>query len=159
MFNVASSSGNLSNMTYPFKLSAIFYMNIFIPFSNALFGKTNSQWVGMGEPLPRKVAAQWREWCNGSGYVKVELDKGKTVHYYNEVQVPSKWVYATDDAIACEENVREMIAVYSKIKPEITPLTPEALGYSEIGHMKFFSSKKKELWTLATDWLDMHNSN
>ena len=37
-------------------------------------------------------------------------------------------------------------------------LSPSDWGYKEIGHMKFFSSKKKELGKYALDWLDKHAS-
>ena len=68
--NFGSSSGSLRNMRKGYLLKAHFFMNFYIPVSNLLFGHTKSQWVGMGEPLPKKVARQWQKWCNGKGYVK-----------------------------------------------------------------------------------------
>lgn len=154
LFNVACSSGSLRNMEFPFRVQAEFFMNAFIPASNALFGHTKSQWVGMGEPLPKQVAAQWREWCNGSGYVAVGLGKTIHQHHYDALSIPSRWLYATDDDIANEANVRDMIRVYSRLESEVIPLDPRALGFPEIGHMKFFSSKKKELWEYALEWFE-----
>jgi predicted alpha/beta hydrolase len=100
IFNFACSSGSLRNMKYPFKLSALFFMNWFIPFNNLLFGYTNSQWIGMGEPLPKQVAQQWSEWCNGTGYIKTYLDRNRVTHFYDELKCDSLWVNATDDKIA-----------------------------------------------------------
>ncbi|MFK8012079.1 MAG: alpha/beta fold hydrolase, partial [Marinicellaceae bacterium] len=80
MFTFASSSGSLRNMPYPFKIFATFYLNIFIPISNLFFAKTNSQWIGMGEPLPKLVAKQWRRWCNGKGYVATDF--GKDINHH-----------------------------------------------------------------------------
>ncbi len=154
MFNFASSSGNLKKMTYPFKFSAIFFLNIFIPISNLLFGKTNSQWVGMGEPLPKKVAAQWTKWCNGAGYVETDFGKEIKIHHYDQLTFPSMWLHADDDGIANLENVKDMMRIFPNSKAEIKTLTPKNLGYKEIGHMKFFSSKYKELWKHALNWLD-----
>ena len=68
-----SSSGCLRNFTGAYKYQAQFYMNVFIPVTNALFGRTQSHWMGMGEPLPKGVGAQWRRWCNGQGYAKTEF--------------------------------------------------------------------------------------
>ncbi|MEM1219915.1 MAG: alpha/beta fold hydrolase, partial [Bacteroidota bacterium] len=82
IFNVACSSGSIRNMDYPFRFTANFFMNFYIPVSNLLFGHTKSQWVGMGEPLPSGVAAQWSKWCNGSGYVAVDLDTVIKEHHY-----------------------------------------------------------------------------
>ncbi len=154
MFNVACSSGNLSNMRYPFRINAHFFMNVLIPLSNRLFGHTKSQWVGMGEPLPRRVGEEWARWCNGEGYIKVDFGTFIHDHHYDSLAIPSRWLAATDDPIATEANVREMIEVYSKIESELIFLEPGRFGYSGIGHMGFFSSKKKSLWDHATDWLD-----
>jgi len=103
MFNFACSSGRIRNMPYPFKISAHFFLGFFISVSNFLFGRTHSQWLGMGEPLPRKVAQQ------------------------------------------------------TKIKSKIVKLDPREIGKKQIGHMGFFSSRNKELWKLAVDWLNAQN--
>ncbi len=157
MFNVASSSGWLKNMRFPFKLSAQFFMNIFIPVSNLLFGHTKSHWVGMGEPLPKDAAAQWRRWCNHGGYCAADFGKAITSHHYHELQCPSKWIFATDDEIAVHENVKDMARVIPNSPAEIVELNPKELGLKELGHMKFFSSKNHHLWTMATDWIQSCN--
>jgi len=156
LFNFGSSSGSLQNSKYPFKLKASFFLNFFIPLSNFFFGHTKSQWIGMGEPLPKLVASEWSKWCNGKGYVKVDLDKKITTHFYKEIALNSLWVHASDDEIANFENVKDMIRVYENIKSKILTLNPKDYGYNEIGHMKFFSSKKSELWKITLSWL---NSN
>jgi len=153
MFNFACSSGYIPNMPYPFRFYAKFYLNFFISTSNLLFGKTNSQWVGMGEPLPKKVAAQWQKWCNGGGYVKTEFGDEVKQHLYNDLDFPSRWLYATDDDIANLKNVEDMIDVFPKLPTEIVKLDPKELGKKEIGHMGFFRSKHKDLWGRVLEWL------
>ena len=153
MFNVGCSSGSMKNLGFPFILQSHFYLNFVIPVSNFLFGHTKSQWFGMGEPLPKEVASQWRKWCNGSGYVKVHLDTHPTEHLYDTLDLPSLWVHALDDDIANLENVKDMLRVYSAISYKIISLQPKDWGYTYIGHMKFFSAKRKKLWKYATDWL------
>jgi len=158
IFNFACSSGQIKHLSYPNRPLGMFFMDVFIPISNRFFGHTKSQWVGMGEPLPKNVAAQWAKWCNGAGYVATDFGKSIQKHFYDELKIPSKWLYATDDYIANLTNVKDMIRVYSKTEYEIVELDPKKLGYKEIGHMKFFSSKKKALWPQVTEWLDLHNS-
>lgn len=153
MFNFASSSGSLKNMKIPFKWTASFYLNIFISVNNLLFGKTNSQWVGMGEPLPKAVANQWKKWCNAEGYVATDFGKEIKHHHFDELTFPSKWLYATDDGIANRENVKDMTRIYAKSTIETLELDPTALGKKSLGHMGFFSSKNKELWSEALEWL------
>lgn len=159
VFNYACSSGRLKNMTMPYKLKAHYFMNFYIPVSNLIFGHTKSQWVGMGEPLPKKVARQWQLWCNGQGYVKTAFGKTVFEHLYDDLDIPSLWVNASDDEIAINENVADMISVFSKMKhnAQTKTLTPTEHEVKDIGHMKFFSSKRQSLWPLATDWLSQHS--
>ncbi len=154
MFNFACSSGRIRNMPYPFKIAAHFFLGFFISVSNFFFGRTQSQWVGMGEPLPRKVAQQWRKWCYGQGYVATEFGDEVNEHLFHDLELDSYWAYATDDSIANLDNVNDMISVFTKIKTNIVKLDPKELGKKQIGHMGFFSSKNKELWELATGWFE-----
>ncbi|MEI6266199.1 MAG: alpha/beta fold hydrolase [Sphingobacteriia bacterium] len=156
IFNVGCSSGCIKNMKYPFKAKAYFFMNVYIPINNLLFGYTNTQWVGMGEPLPKKSAQQWTDWCNGKGYVENYINKNSISHCYNDLSCPSIWINATDDDIANDKNVADMIRVFPKLKAERITIDPAAYGFKEVGHMKYFSNQKSKLWVLAKDWLDKH---
>lgn len=156
MFNYACSSGYIGNIPYPSKITGSFFLRVFMPLSAHLFGQANNQWVGMGEPLPKKVAIQWSRWCTSPGYVANDFGKEVKSHVYNELTLPSKWVHATDDPIANLANVKDMIGIYSQTQAEIQTITPKESGFSSLGHMQFFSSKKKELWKLALDWLEEH---
>jgi len=153
IFNFASSSGQLKNMKMPYFIKAHFFMNLFIPLCNTLFGYTQSQWLGMGEPLPKAVGQQWREWCNGEGYVKQAFSKTVHSHQYDTLSIPSMWVNAVDDDIAIDANVLDIQSVFSRLKPETLTLSPENYQLDEIGHMKFFSKKAKVLWPHALNWL------
>ncbi len=154
VFNVACSSGSLRNMNMPFWFQAHFFMNVFIPLSNLLFGHTRSELVGMGEPLPKRVAQQWRIWCNGTGYVKTEFGKTINTHFYDELTLPSLWINSVDDPIANNKNVQDMISVYSNIDYETLTLDPKTYQLKEIGHMKFFSKRSQVLWQHVIDWLE-----
>ena len=154
IFNFACSSGQLRNMETLYSVKAHFFMNFFIPLSNALFGYTKSQWVGMGEPLPKKVAQQWREWCNSEGYVKASFGKTIHSHFYDDLSIPSIWVNATDDDIANNTNVADMLSVFTKLNAETLTLAPADFNLDEIGHMKFFSRKSQDLWNYALNWLE-----
>ncbi|ALM22075.1 alpha/beta hydrolase [Nonlabens sp. MIC269] len=154
MFNFGSSSGSLEYTKYPFKLKSFFWLNFYIPLSNLIFGHTKSQWVGMGEPLPKNVGKEFTKWCNGKGYVKVDLDTKIKEHLYNELSFNTLWVHAKDDEIANYENVKDMIRVHPNIKSTILTLSPKEYGFKDIGHMKFFSKRKKELWDLTIKWLN-----
>lgn len=154
IFNFACSSGSLRLMKFPYRITANFFMNVAIPLSNLFFGHMKSQWFGMGEPLPKQIASDWSRWCNGTGYVAVDLNKKIKEHHYDKLKIPSLWLHAEDDDIANIDTVKDMIRVYSKISAEIITLRPQDFGYNDIGHMKFFSSKRDKLWNYALDWLE-----
>ncbi|MDW3190842.1 MAG: alpha/beta fold hydrolase [Cytophagales bacterium] len=156
MFNYACSSGYIGNIPYPFKVQGSFFLKVFMPVSSLIFGQANNQWMGMGEPLPKNVALQWSKWCVRPGYVANDFGKAIESHFYDELTLPSKWVHATDDAIANLNNVKDMIRIYTKTKADILTLNPKESGFSSLGHMQFFSSKKKELWKLAVEWFEEH---
>ena len=158
IFNFGCSSGSFSGWGQKSKLNGHIFLGTFIPLSNLIFGHTKSQWVGMGEPLPKKVASQWRKWCYGKGYVKVAFGKEITKHYYDSLEVPSYWINASDDGIATNANVDDMIAVFDKLPAKKLELHPEKYGYKDIGHMKFFSKKRNKLWSIAIDWLEEHTN-
>ncbi|MFK8012318.1 MAG: hypothetical protein AB8B80_09775, partial [Marinicellaceae bacterium] len=118
------------------------------------FAKTNSQWIGMGEPLPKLVAKQWRRWCNGKGYVATDFGKDINHHFYDDLTLNALWLHATDDGIANLANVKDMARVYSKSNINIKSIDATTTKSKQIGHMGFFRSKNSELWNYALEWLN-----
>ena len=157
VFNVACSSGQIKNMDMPYKLKAIGFMDAFIPLTNLTFGYTPADKIGMGEPLPRSVARQWREWCNGAGYIETAFGKSIHTHFYDEIDMPALWLGFSDDEIANSKNIDDMIRIFSKMPVEKRFFEPEEFGLNSIGHMRYFSSKTNakapQLWQMAFDWL------
>lgn len=161
VFNVACSSGRIKNMQMPYKAKAMAFMDAFIPASNLLFGYTPTDKIDMGEPLPRSVARQWRDWCNGAGYVMTAFGKTLFTHYYNELNMPSLWLNFSDDDIANSKNVDDMLRAFPNLPAEKHMYHPSEFALEQIGHMKYFSSKTyakaPKLWQMATDWLNDHS--
>jgi len=157
VFNVACSSGQIKNMGMPYKLKAMWFMDVFIPTTNLALGYTPADKIGMGEPLPRGVARQWREWCNGAGYIKTAFGKSIHTHFYDELSMPALWLGFSDDDIANSENMDDMIRVFTKMPVEKRFLDPDDFGLNQVGHMLYFSGKTNakapELWQMAVDWL------
>lgn len=157
VFNFACSSGQIDQMSIPFRYQARFFMDLYIPISNKLFGYTKSELIGMGEPLPSQVARDWRTWCNGQGYVETEFGNRIKEHWFYEINCPSLWMNASDDGIANNENVDDMTRVFKKMPIKRIELDPTTEGLKEIGHMKFFSKRSEKLWPYLTDWLEQHS--
>lgn len=158
VFNVACSSGRIKDMDMPYKLKAMGFMDAFIPLSNLVLGYTPSDKIGMGEPLPRGVARQWREWCNGAGYIKTAFGKSVHTHFYDALAMPALWLGFSDDDIANSKNMDDMIRVFTQMPVEKRFLDPKDFGLNHIGHMRYFSSKTHAkapaLWQMAVEWLN-----
>ena len=157
VFNVACSSGRIKNMRMSYRLKAKFFMDIFIPLNNLILGYTASDKVGMGAPLPKNVARQWSEWCNGAGYIKTAFGKSIHTHFYNDIAMKALWLGFSDDDIANSKNMDDMIRVFSQMPVEKRFFDPKEFGLDSIGHMLYFSrrtnKKAPELWQMAVDWL------
>lgn len=158
VFNVACSSGRIKNMAMPYKLKAMGFMDAFIPMTNLTLGYTPSNKIGMGEPLPRGVARQWREWCNGAGYIETAFGNSIHTHFYDELDMPALWLGFSDDDIANSRNIDDMTRVFTAMPVEKRFLDPKDFGVDSIGHMRYFSSKTytkaPELWQMAVNWLN-----
>ncbi|NVK56326.1 MAG: alpha/beta fold hydrolase [Alteromonadaceae bacterium] len=152
-----ASSGSLRNFTAPYKYKAHFYMNLFIPLTNVLCGQTQSQWMGMGEPLPKGVGAQWRRWCNGQGYAKTDFGNQIEQHYYDRLTQPALWITATDDEIAVRDNVDDILSLYNNLRVTHQQITPASHGLQELGHMRFFARQSEVCWQPVLDWLLLHS--
>ena len=107
----------------------------------------------MGEPLPKQVAKQWQQWCNGQGYVETAFKRDIHTHFYDDITLPSKWLLATDDDIANLKNVEDMVRVFPNASAQIEILHPDDFKVKEIGHMKFFSRKCQHIWPQASHYL------
>jgi predicted alpha/beta hydrolase len=71
--------------------------------------------------------------------------------------MPAIWVNASDDHIANDINVADMISVFPKMQARTLTLNKEDYGLDEIGHIKFFSRNSQALWKHTTDWLALHS--
>ncbi len=152
-----ASAGRLANFHPWYRLKAHIFMNLFIPVSNLVLGYTAADKLGMGQPLPPKVAAQWRAWCSGKGYPVAGFGKEIKQHYYPELRQPALWMFATDDDIAGEANVEELLMLYSQLKVKRLRLTPKESASGKLGHMGFFRPDNKPLWHYVSDWLNHYH--
>lgn len=152
-FNFASSTGQVSNLSYPFKLKGIFFLKVFIPLSNVMFGYTKLELVKMGASIPKRVGSQWSKWCSSTGYVKASIGKEIKKHYYDKLNHDILWLYAADDTIANARNVKSMVQLHSKNSNETKEIIPQDNKMKSIGHMGFFKKRNSNLWREALDWL------
>ena len=123
---------------------------LIFPISSILKGYGATQFLGMGENLPKNVAKQWAEFCSKPGYVINAIGKTIFDDYHNEIQCPITVYWSSDDEIATEANVKDLLRLYPNAQTHMVELNPQKHGHRSIGHMQMFKKSHHNLWSTMT---------
>ncbi len=145
---VAGSTGHVKGLKGKTKVLAPVMFNVIFPVSSLIKGYGATQFIGMGENLPKTVAKQWREFCSHPGYVKNAIGKTVQQDFHSQIQCPITSIWASDDEIATEINVRDLLRLYPNARTNMIELKPQQLGFKAIGHMLMFKKSHRALWPL-----------
>ncbi|MCH7312862.1 alpha/beta fold hydrolase [Acinetobacter sp. ANC 3882] len=145
---IAGSTGHVKGLKGKTKILAPVMFNVIFPVSSFLKGYGATQFIGMGENLPKNVAKQWAEFCSKPGYVMNAIGKSIFEDYHQEIQCPITSFWATDDEIATQANVKDLLRLYPNAPTKLIELNPQQHGYKQIGHMSMFKKSHQKLWPL-----------
>ena len=147
---VSGSTGHLKGITGRTGLLAPLMFYVIFPISRYTLGYGPTHKIGMGENLPKDVAREWAQFCSKPGYVINAI--GKQIQasddFHAQVQCPVTAIWATDDEIATEANVKDLIRLYPNAATKIVPLNPKQFGHHSIGHMAMFKRSHQNLWAV-----------
>jgi predicted alpha/beta hydrolase len=150
---VSASSGHVRGLRFPYRIAAYAYLRFYLPVTARALGYSPSKIIGMGEDLPAGVARQWSRWCLRPGYVANEFGRGVARHYYEEFRAPILSLYASDDSIATNRNVDDLLRLFPNAPKQTVCLEPRQFNVPTFGHVDFFRASSSSAWTLALDWL------
>ena len=145
---IAGSTGHVKDLKGKTKLLAPVMFNVVFPLSSLVKGYGATQFIGMGENLPKQVAKQWAEFCSKPGYVTNTIGKTVFEDYHANIQCPITALAATDDEIATRANVKDLLRLYPNAPTKFIELNPQQLGYKQIGHMLMFKKSHHKLWSI-----------
>lgn len=145
---IAGSTGHVKDLKGKTKLLAPVMFNVVFPLSSLVKGYGATQFIGMGENLPKQVAKQWAEFCSKPGYVTNTIGKTIFEDYHANIQCPITALAATDDEIATRANVKDLLRLYPNAPTKFIELNPQQLGYKQIGHMLMFKKSHHKLWSI-----------
>ena len=151
---VAGSTGHVKGLKGRTKILAPVMFNLIFPVSSLIKGYGATQFIGMGENLPKTVARQWREFCSQPGYVKNAIGKTAQYDFHNQIQCPITSIWASDDEIATEINVKDLLRLYPNAPTKMVELKPQQLGFKSIGHMLMFKKSHQTLWPLIQQQIE-----
>lgn len=152
---IAGSTGHVKGLKGKTKLLAPVMFNVIFPVSSFLKGYGATQFIGMGENLPKNVAKQWAEFCSQPGYVMNAIGKSIFHDFHNEIQCPITSFWATDDEIATQVNVKDLLRLYPNAQTNFIELNPKQHGYQKIGHMLMFKKSHQKLWPVLAKELQV----
>lgn len=143
---VAGSTGYIKHLKGRTKqLAPIMFKGLF-PLGRYTLGYGPTRAIGMGENLPKDVARDWALFCSQPGYVVNAL--GRTVHqdFHPQIRCPITAIWASDDEIATEANVHDLLRLYPNASTTHIELKPHLYGHKSIGHMAMFKRSHQNLW-------------
>lgn len=150
---IAGSTGHVKGLKGKTKVLAPVMFNIIFPVSSLVKGYGATQFIGMGENLPKNVAKQWAEFCSKPGYVMNAIGKSIFEDYHQQIQCPITSFWATDDEIATHTNVKDLLRLYPNAERKLIELNPQQLGYKQIGHMLMFKKSHQKIWPILENEL------
>ena len=150
---VAGSSGYVKGLSGKSRFLGPLMFNVIFPISNLIKGYGATQFIGMGENLPKGVAKQWAQFCTAGGYVSSAIGKTIHTHYHDDIRTPITSIHATDDEIATLYNVKDFLRTFPNTKTDIITLEPKSYGHKAIGHMLMFRPKHHNLWPIIEQQL------
>ncbi|MFW2096661.1 alpha/beta fold hydrolase [Acinetobacter sp. ULE_I057] len=147
---ISGSTGHVKGLRGRTKRMAPVMFNMIFPISSLVKGYGATKFLGMGENLPKNVAKQWAEFCSKPGYVMNAIGKTIFEDYHNEIQCPITVYWSSDDEIATEANVKDLLRLYPEAPTEMIELKPKDTGHKAIGHMLMFRKSHQNLWPIMT---------
>lgn len=147
---VSGSTGHVKGLTGRTGLLAPLMFNVIFPIGRYTVGYGPTNKIGMGENLPKDVAREWAQFCSKPGYVINAIGKqiDPTQDYHADIQCPITAIWATDDEIATEANVKDLIRLYPNAPTQMVALDPKQYGHKTIGHMLMFKRSHQNLWSV-----------
>jgi predicted alpha/beta hydrolase len=130
-----------------------FVFAISIPLLTKLFGYFPSKTHGLGENLPKRVAADWSKIIlNESG---VESLVNADSSYFRQVTQPMLMISIDDDQNATRQAVDKLAECYASAQIERKHIFPSDVNAGVIGHIDFFRKKfQATLWQIPLEWLE-----
>jgi len=151
---ISGSTANVRALKPKLRAQVRFLMGGYLPLAAKILGYVPTKWLGWGEDLPRGVARQMAKWSLNPGYVTNSFDDDIYLHYYDRITAPILSIVPTDDPLARPSSIDEILTIFSNAPHVKKAIKASDFGLKEIGHNGFFSPKSKELWPLASDWLE-----
>ena len=148
---ITGSTGHVKGLKGRTKRMAPVMFNLVFPVSTLIKGYGATKMLGMGENLPKNVAKQWAQFCSKPGYVMNAIGKTIFEDYHAKVNCPITVYWSSDDEIATEANVKDLLRLYPNANTDMIELEPQKHNHKAIGHMMMFKKSHQNLWPIMAE--------
>jgi predicted alpha/beta hydrolase len=150
VIGVNTSTGYWAYFPFPYNLLTFFLWTIISPLPTRLLGYAPMNKFGWGEPLPKDVFFEWRNWCMQKNHFENFLQQHIGKKLFDDFTVPFTVIHTTDDYIANSKTVKKLLEFYPNSKHEVINLHPADYQLKAIGHTGIFRKKHMNtLWPLV----------
>ncbi|WP_300542455.1 alpha/beta hydrolase [Maricaulis sp.] len=150
---VCCGSGHWGRHRAGYKPRVKFFWFLYGPACLALAGYIPAGGAWGGTALPREVFLQWRRWASLPGYLGDDLENiGE--HCYDRIAAPIRSYQFSDDPIATEGAVQDILDIYTSAPSEMIRLAPADLGLDRVDHAGAFRRGAERFWPMPFDWFD-----
>lgn len=148
---IAGSTGHVKGLKGRTKAMAPVMFKLVFPISRIFKGYGATKMLGMGENLPKDVAKQWAQFCSKPGYVMNAIGTTIFDDFHDQIQIPITVLWASDDEIATEANVKDLLRLYPNAKTAMIEVKPQQYQHKAIGHMHMFRKSHQNIWPLIKE--------
>ena len=148
---ISGSTGHVKGLKGRTKRMAPVMFNLVFPVSNLIKGYGATKMLGMGENLPKNVAKQWAQFCSKPGYVMNAIGKTIFEDYHAKVNCPITVYWSSDDEIATEANVKDLLRLYPNANTDMIELEPQQHNHKAFGHMMMNKKSHQNLWPIMAE--------
>lgn len=145
---IASQSGYFGHWPFRWRLAYAPLWYVVVPAVTTVVGYFPSNWLGLGEPLPRGVALQWARWCRRPEYLG-------DYSGHRRFTAPMLALSFADDVYASRQSVDALHAHFGSEPLLRRHIHPAEAGAPGIGHFGFFrQGVVPGLWEETAHWLE-----
>ncbi len=149
---VGTQNAFIGNLKFRTKIDALLGFGIVQPVMTGLLGYFPAHWFGLGESLPKNCASDWRTLILDGKSTNRLLEK--TENYSKCLTQRVLVIRAEDDIWLTEKGVKSLLNnTYPNLRPVYRLIKTSESEQGEIGHVNFFRSYNKNLWSIILNEL------
>lgn len=143
----ATQKAYVGNLNLKTKIESYAGFGLLMPLSTTFLGYFPAQWFGLGESLPKGSAYDWRTLILNKKSTNKLLES--TPDFSKNLTQETLILQMEDDSWVTYKGIQALLdETYPNLKPAIREVKISESEAGKIGHINFFRSYNRKLWTI-----------